>query len=59
MPVPRLAGFVERRPDPPETLYCPECDLRFQDARRDVVERLFDEHLAEVRNPELHTKEPF
>ena len=41
------------------TLYCPECGRSFVGGSRTEVERLFDEHLAEVRDPDRHTAEPF
>ncbi len=60
MPVPYI-GLTKpfRHAVPDETLFCPECDRTFTAPSREVVERLFDEHLAEVRDPAAHTKEPF
>lgn len=48
-----------RRPPVTESLYCPACDRTFVAASRGEVERLFDEHLTEVRDPAGHLPEPF
>lgn len=53
-----LPEFIPH-PPPPSTVYCSECDRQFVAESRAAVERLFAEHLAEVRNPELHIEEPF
>ena len=52
------AGFL-RHDLPPETLYCPECDRTFVAPTGDQVQRLFHEHLTEVRDPEAHLPCPF
>jgi hypothetical protein len=41
------------------TIYCPACDRTFVAPSRGAVERLFEEHLAEVRDPEAHEPCPF
>jgi hypothetical protein len=60
MPVPHI-GLMEplRFELPDETLYCPACDRSFRHRTRAGVERLFAEHLAELRDPTGHTPEPF
>ena len=51
-----------RRPDPPVTVYCDTetgCGREFVGRSRTEVERIFDEHLGELRDPSGHTMEPF
>jgi hypothetical protein len=61
MPVPIIggaAGFLPRDV-PSVTIYCAGCDRTFVASSREGVERLFDEHLAEVRDPGAHEAVPF
>lgn len=60
MPVPRIPLTKSLRfSTPSETIYCPECKRWFTAGTREVVERLFAEHLSEVREPDAHSMEPF
>lgn len=61
MPVPYAVtdGHPLRFDPPDEALYCPECDRTFTAPTRAAVERLYEQHLAEVRDPDRHMSEPF
>ena len=57
-------GLTEPLPrfDPPVTVYCDTetgCGREFVGRSRAEVERLFDEHLTELRDPEGHDPCPF
>lgn len=60
MPAPRIPLEESLRFDtPPVTIYCPACNRWFTAGTRGVAERLFREHLDEVRDPDDHGAVPF
>jgi hypothetical protein len=53
------ATLSVRHPAPTVTLYCPGCERTFVHTTRAGVERLFAEHLEELRSTEGHEPCPF
>lgn len=60
MPVPRVPLTESLRYyTPSETIYCPRCKRWFKAGTREVVERLYADHLADSPDPDRCSMEPF